>query len=353
MTRQLNSMAISDAIRAGATLALCSAVVVLLGLLAGCRTPPVEDPLPVLDGPGRVSFESLGWTEDALITSGSNNAKVRFLLPDDAAQAKPLWYGARIAYEWTGNPGAAGSGGEVGDHALLVGSWNGHGFYQLQLKTLSDLDGGYRWSMVDMVNGGSHGYETTPTFAAASTNFAMYKAVRPGWNEVFIHPFLFDAGNKDVRIVVKKESEIIATSWQRPSFKAKAVAEVKDDAIHLKLDGENQGWGAPGLTVRAEVFREDGRRRVHTWGQGPLEPLGPVKFEQTIPNKHESPVVSIVMSLDWGSGRQPYLAWPEEPEPPWYTWGVFRSSIGAMIALVVVWVGGPMLFGAIRETRRG
>ncbi len=334
-------------------MALCSAVA-LLGVFAGCRTLPVEEPAadgPLIDGPGRYSFESLGWTEDG-------NTRVRFMLPDDVVQGDPLWYGARIAYEWTGSPGEAGSGGKLGDRANLHGLWNGHGFYDLGLKPLSDLDGGYEWSVVDMVNGGSHGYETTPTFAGASTNFAMYKAVRPGWNEVSITPFLFDAGNKDIRVIVKKESEIVVTSWRRPSFEAKAVAEVKDDAIRLRVEGENQGWGSPGLAVRAEVFREDGGIRSHAWDQGPLEPLGRVNFEQTIPNDHESPVAGVMIWLDWGSGQHPYLAWPEESGPPWYTHEVFRheifqSSIGAMIALVVVWVGGPMLFRAVREARRG
>ena len=216
-----------------------------------------------------------------------------------------------------------------------------------------DLDGGYKWSMVDLVNGGSHGYETSPTFAAASTNFAMYKAVQPGWNEVSITPFLFDAGNKDIKVIVKKESEIVVTSWKRPSFEGEVVAKVKDDAIELHLEGENQGWGAPRLVVNAVVFRESGIRRVHTWDLGPLEPLGSVNLERSILNEHESPVVSVVMELDWGSGRQAYLAWPEESESPWYTRGVFRSSIGAMIALVVLWVTGPMLFEAAREARRG
>ena len=324
---------------------LCSTVVALLGVFAGCRMPPAEES-PVIDSPGRVSFESLGWTTDALITSNLNKATVRFLLPNDAVQAKPLWYGVRIAYEWTGDPG------EVGDYAKLIGEWNGYGFYQLKLKRLSDLDGGYKWSMVDMVNGGSHGYETSPTFAAASTNFAMYKAVRPGWNEVSIYPFLFDASNKNVRIIVKKESEIVATSWKPTSFDASASAEFKDEAIHLRIEGENRGWGALGLVVQAMVFREDGSIQPHTWDQGPLEPLSPMRFEQTIPNKHESPVVSVVMELDWGAGNQAYLAWPKEPVPPWYTRAIFRSSIGDMIVLVVVWVGGPMLFRAVRDARR-
>ncbi len=75
-------------------------------------------------------------------------------------------------------------------------------------------------------------------------------------------------------------------------------------------------------------------------------------FEQTIANGGESPVVSVIMELDWGSGRQMFQAWPEEPEPPWYTWPVFRSSVGAMIALVVVWVGAPMLLQGWRDSRR-
>ena len=344
-------MAAPGGIRTSTVLALCSTVVLLLGALVGCQTHPVEES-PVIDRPGRVSFESLGWTEDALLTSDSQTAKVRFRLPDDAVQAEPLWYGVRLAYEWTVNPGVAASAGQGGDYSKLIGEWNGYGFYQLKLKPLADLDGGYKWSMVDMVNGSSHGYETSPTFTAASTNFAMYKAVTPGWNEVSIYPFLFDASNKDVRIIVKKESEIVATSWGPPSFEGNAGAELKDGAIHLWFSGENQGWGAPGLEVQATVFREDGSIHPHSWDLGPLQPLGSVGFQQTIPNKHESPVLSVFMELDWGSGRQPFLAWPKEPEPPWYTRAVFRSAIGAMIALVVVWVGGPMLFRAVREARR-
>ena len=340
----------SEAITASARLALCSTVVALLAI-AGCRTPLVEEPL-LIDSPGRVSFESLGWTEDVLLTGDLQAAKIRFRLPDDAVQAEPLWYGVRLAYEWTGSPGVAASAGQGGDYSKLIGEWNGYGFYQLKLKPLSDLDGGYKWSMVDMVNGGSHGYETSPTFAAASTNFAMYKAVTPGWNEVSIYPFLFDASNKDIRVIVKKESEIVATSWGPPFFEGDAGAELKDEAIHLWFNGENQGWGAPGLAVQATVFRDDGSIHRHSWDLGPLQPLGSVGFRQTIPNSNESLVVSVFMELDWGAGRQPYLAWPKEPETPWHSRAVFRSAIGAMIALAVVWVGGPTLFRVAREARR-
>ena len=33
--------------------------------------------------------------------------------------------------------------------------------------------------------------------------------------------------------------------------------------------------------------------------------------------------------------------------------GQFRSFVGSMIALVVAWVGAPMLFRAARDARRG
>ena len=154
-------------------------------------------------------------------------------------------------------------------------------------------------------------------------------------------------------MLVKKESEIIATSWSRAFIDAEARAEVDDHAIRLEIEGENRGWGAPNLTVRAIVFREDGSRGVHSWDHGPLEPRGSVDFRETILNEGPSPLVSVMIELDWESGRQIFQAWPEEPWRPWYTWGVFRSSVGSMIALVVVWVGAPMLFHAARDARWG
>lgn len=89
----------------------------------------------MIDSPGRVSFESLGWTEDVVLTSDLQTAKVRFRLPDDAVQGESLWYGARVAYEWTGDPGVAVSGGQGGDYSKLIGEWNGYGFYQRNSRT--------------------------------------------------------------------------------------------------------------------------------------------------------------------------------------------------------------------------
>ena len=332
-------------------LVCCVAAAVALGVLSACR-PLLSEESRVIDSPMRVSFESLGWTEDVLVSADSGPAEVRFLLPDSPVQGDPLWYGARLSYEWTGNPGNPGHADDLGDDAMLIGRWNDHGFYQMGVAPMTDLDEGYEWSMVDMVNGGSHGYEVSPTFAAATTNFAMYKAVQPGWNEVSVFPFLFDASNKDIEVLVKKESEIIATSWRRTFFEAEAHAQIDDEAIHLRLEGENQGWGAPNLAIRAMVFREDRSRNIHSWSQGALDPLSSVDFRETIPNEEDSPIVSVIVELDWASGRQVFQAWPENPRRPWYTWGIFHSSVGSMIALVVVWVGAPMLFRALRDARR-
>lgn len=301
-------------------MACCVAAAVALGVLGACRPQQVEE-ASLIDGPMRVSFGALGWSDDVLVTGDFGPAKVRFMLPDHPVQGDPLWYGARHSYEWKGNPGKPDHAGDLGDRTMLIGQWNNQGFYQMGVTPMTDLDRGYRWSMVDMVNGGSHGYETTSIFAASSTNFAMYKAVQPGWNEVSVYPLLFDANNKDAEVVVKKESEIIATSWRRAFFKAETRAEIHGDTIHLELEGENQGWGAPDLSVRAMVFREDGSRQIHSWDHGPLEPRGSVDLEETIPNEGDSPVVSVTMELEWESGRQMFQAWPEEPGRSWYTWG--------------------------------
>ena len=315
----------------------------------------------VIDRPMRVTFESLGWTEDVRLLASTEGrpgrgksipAKVRFRLPDDVAQGDPLWYGARLSYQWTGSPGKSETPEDYADRAELVATWNGYGFHLTPMTPLTDLDGGFQWAVVDLVNGGSHGYETTPTFVAASTNFAMYKAVRGGWNGVSIYLDHGDASNKDMEALIKKESEIIATSWRRAYIEGDAWAKVNDDGIHLRVEGENVGWGAPELTVRAMIFREDGSSQFESWHRGPLGPLAPGQFREALPHDNDSPVVGIGIKLDWGSGSRTFRAWPPEPGQPWYTRSLFRSTIGGMIALVVVWIGAPMLYQALRQSRR-
>ena len=98
--------------------------------------------------------------------------------------------------------------------------------------------------------------------------------------------------------------EKIAAEGLITSFEAEADAEARNEAIHLRINGKNGGWGVPDLVVRAEIFREDGSVRKYQWDEDSVEPLGSVKFEQSIPNDEDSPVVSVVMWLDWGAGRQ-------------------------------------------------
>ena len=95
-------------------LVCCVAAAVALGVLSACR-PLLSEESRVIDSPMRVSFESLGWTEGVLVSADSGPAEVRFLLPDSPVQGDPLWYGARLSYEWTGNPGNPGHDDDGGD----------------------------------------------------------------------------------------------------------------------------------------------------------------------------------------------------------------------------------------------
>ena len=101
----------------------------------------------------------------------------------------------------------------LGDYGFLNGRCNEHAIYQFKVKRVTDLDDGFQWSMVDEVNGSSLGYELGESFRASSSNVAQIDAVTGGWNEVGLSLRLRDAGNDDIRVVISKESEIVATSW--------------------------------------------------------------------------------------------------------------------------------------------
>ena len=153
---------------------------------------------PGISGEGSFSFREMGWSDDMLGTADSAPATVRFWLPEDAKQGEPYLHGVRLEYEWQGNPG------DVGDFAYLRGRWNDLGFYLLAIERLTTLDEGFHWSLADLVNGYSEGYELGAAFRAASTNFAQIRAVQPGWNEVSISLDLLDASNKDIQVLVQK-----------------------------------------------------------------------------------------------------------------------------------------------------
>ena len=283
-----------------------------------------------------------------MVTAESAPAIVRFQLPEDVRQGQPNLYGVRLEYEWQGNPG------DAGDIAYLRGRWNDLGFYLLEIKRLAALDEGFQWQMTDLVNGHSKGYETGTTFRAASTNFAQIRAVQPGWNEVSISLSLLDASNKDIQLLVKKESEIVVTSLPSTNIDAKAQADIEGSQVRLRLNGENRGWAARQLEVRARVFHEDGSQQLHRWEQGAMDSLAPFEFDETFlldESVTDSPVYSIAAELEWGSGRNILQAWPPVPGTPWYSGAPFSSGIGAMVALVVLWVGAPMLLQAVRQAR--
>ena len=65
---------------------------------------------------------------------------------------------------------------------------------------------GFHWSMVDMVNSGSHGYELGETLRVSSTNMAQIEAVAGGWNEVTVSLGMRGAGNKDTTATISKQS---------------------------------------------------------------------------------------------------------------------------------------------------
>ena len=54
--------------------------------------------------------------------------------------------------------------------------------------------------------------------------------------------------------------------------------------------------------------------------------------------------------LDWGTGQDILQAWPPPARPPFYSHRIFRSGIGAMVAMVILWVGIPTLLWAARES---
>ena len=81
-----------------------------------------------------------------------------------------------------------------------------------------------------------------------------------------------------------------------------------------------------------------------------MDPLATVNFDEVVPNEGASPIALILTELAWGTGNEVIQAWPLEPTRPWYSSLAFRSTLGSMIALVVIWVGTPVLFRALRKT---
>ena len=196
--------------------------------------------------------------------------------------------------------------------------------------------------VMDMVNGGNHGYETTDRARFSLTNIAQTKAIQNGQNRISMFLGLHDAVNKDISVTVKKESAVIATSWVPTYFKGSPHVDFRDELIYLRIEGENLGWKAHDAKISVLLHRENNPERL-VWDNLVLEPLTPFEFEATIPNPGGLPVPMEAV-LDWESGRQAIPIWPVEHTPSWYEQGVFRSTAGVLVAVAVLWVSIPILW---------
>ena len=160
---------------------------------------------------------------------------------------------------------------------------------------------------------------------------------------------------------MSEDSEIIATSWQPTFFEGSAQVEFESDVINLGVTGENLGWKAHHLEVRASVRHPADTSlvgRTYTWDHYSLAPRSSFEFRETIPNpnKDGTPPTAIELELDWGSGRKLFRPWPPgadpPPPPPLLERAAFRSVGGVMAAVVVLWIGIPALVGVVRRDRR-
>lgn len=321
---------------------------VLMGASSSSCQGATAGPTPsVIAGPGRTTFADLGWEHDAVISDGTP-ATVRFTLPDNASQGDPLWYGLHLKFNWQGNPG------EVGDYAFLYGRWNNKSVYQFQTMRISELDQGYEWSMSDMVNGNSEGYELGDSIQVTSTNIAQLKSISGGLNELTLSLSLGDASNKNITAIVSKESEIIASSWQPTFIDGEATAKVEDNVVDVKLDGKNLGWGTDSFMVTVRVWSgvfADSKE----WELGSLLPHANIDFEERLVLEQGREPHRVDVEVDWPGGRQFFIAWDPTNNPqaiPFLGSGIFRSVAGLMVAVAVLWIAAPALVAAIKERRR-
>ena len=325
------------------------ALVVVLGaalVSLGAVPPQLEDTSPVLLGStGRFTFAELGWSEDVTISDGSP-AVVEFRLPEGTEQGNPLWYGLHLKFRWSGLPG------HEGDYVFLNGSWNKLAVYQFKVKRITELDGGFRWSVADIVNGTSRGYETSETMVVASTNMAQRDAVRGGLNTIRLSLDLLTAGNPDVVALVSNQSEVVVTSWQPTRIDGTGNADVDGKVVDLVVNGKNLGWGAHNLSARALVWSGP-HMDVFKWDLGRLEPLGSFTLQKQLILADDRVPHRIDVELEWGSGRQFYTLWDAGDaglNVPFLGHGIFRSTVGLLIAVSVLWIALPALVAALRQS---
>ena len=242
----------------------------------------------------------------------------------------------------------------LGDYGFLNGRCNEHAIYQFKVKRVTDLDDGFRWSMVDAVNGNSLGYELNDTFRASSSNVAQIGAVTGGLNEVALSLQLLDAGNDDIRVVISKESEIFATSWRPTLIDGRSRTKVQGNVIDLAFEGRNRGWAAPQLSATVLAWSGSHQDQIE-WDLGILGPLNSFELNERLVLEPGREPHRVDVLLDWGTGRDFYTVWDTSRVSSFQRFignRAFRSAFGAMAAIVILWVCVPMLISAIRTRIR-
>ena len=81
-----------------------------------------------------------------------------------------------------------------------------------------------------------------------------------------------------------------------------------------------------------------------------MAPLGRFEFQERVALKHPPDRVDLV--LDWGGGCQFYVVWDSSEHPPFpFHLPVFRSTLGLVVAVIILWPVVPMLWNSLRRRR--
>ena len=149
------------------------------------------------------------------------------------------------------------------------------------VKRVTDLDEGFQWSMADVYNGASVGYEVGSRFAGASSNVAQVSSIEPGLNELRISLGLLDASNKGLVVLVRKDSAVVVSSWRPALLRPLVKSSIDGDRVSITVKGENQGWATSKLDATARVTYADGAHQTHSWSADSVGPLAEFRTEET------------------------------------------------------------------------
>ncbi|MCA9852221.1 MAG: hypothetical protein KC482_01250, partial [Dehalococcoidia bacterium] len=303
-------------------------------------TAVAQEPLEVNES---LTFGSVGWESDATLNRGHRAAAIKVQLPADAEQGNPTWYGVKPSYIW--DIGLAPE--EIG---YLYVKWNGHAVYQLKVSRRSPFGSDVvHWSLVDAVWGYSAGIQYTSRLQLASTNLATIPSIQPGTNTISVELDLSLAPEATGTVTVLRESEVVAWPLGPASIDLTGDTEVDGDGtVHLDLEASNDGIPTDRLAVSLLVFYGDGEREAI-----PVESDLIVEHGKPTPIVAEvelsrSDVKSVQAYLDWQTGRKNYTLWPHEEKSPLDYVEQLVSPLGAVVALVVLWISVPASIRSFR-----